>query len=55
MQIGAFVSTLMMVGIVTIPVEVKYFGTKITLYRNAMAYVFSFIVAYAISMVVNLI
>lgn len=28
MQIAAFVSTLMMVGIVTLPVEVKYFGKK---------------------------
>lgn len=53
MQIGAFVSTLMMVGVVTIPVEVKYFGRKITLYRNAMAYIFSFIVAYVISLVVK--
>ncbi|WP_409228330.1 hypothetical protein [Gudongella sp. SC589] len=55
MQIGAFVSTLMMVGIVTMPVEVKYFGGRITLYRNAMAFVFSYIVAYAISLVVNLV
>jgi uncharacterized membrane protein YraQ (UPF0718 family) len=55
MQIGAFVSTLMMVGIVTMPVEVKYFGGKITVYRNLMAYAFSYIVAYAISLVVSLI
>lgn len=55
MQIGAFVSALMMVGIVTIPVEIKYFGRKITLYRNAMAYIFSFVVAYVISLVVNLV
>lgn len=54
-QIGAFVSTLMMVGIVTIPVEVKYFGAKITVYRNAMAYLFSYIVAYAISLVVSMV
>jgi uncharacterized membrane protein YraQ (UPF0718 family) len=55
MQIGAFVSTLMMVGIVTIPVEVKYFGGKITAYRNAMAFLFSFIVAYVVSLVVTLV
>lgn len=53
-QIGAFVSTLMMVGIVTMPVEVKYFGKKITIYRNVMAFVFSYIVAYVISLVVSL-
>ncbi len=32
MQIGAFVSTLMMVGIVTMPVEIKYFGRKVTIF-----------------------
>lgn len=42
MQIAVFVSTLMMVGIVTIPVEIKYFGKKATFIRNGMAFVFSF-------------
>lgn len=54
MQIGAFVSTLMMVGIVTIPVEIKYFGSKITFYRNTMAFFFSFLVAFVISLVVSI-
>jgi uncharacterized membrane protein YraQ (UPF0718 family) len=53
MQIGAFVSTLMMVGIVTIPVEMKYFGKKLTLMRNGFAFIFSFFVAYVISLVVG--
>lgn len=52
MQIAAFVSTLMMVGIVTIPVEIKYFGKKATLLRNGFALVFSFVVAYIIGLVV---
>ena len=53
MQIGAFVSTLMMVGVVTMPVEIKYFGKKLTLYRNILAFIFSFIVAYIIGLVVT--
>ena len=53
MQIGAFVSALMMVGIVTIPVEVKYFGKKTTILRNVIAFGFSFVVAYVIGLVVN--
>lgn len=53
MQIGAFISTLMMVGVVTIPVEVKYFGKKLTALRNILAFVFSFVVAAAISWVVG--
>lgn len=53
MQIGAFVSTLTMVGIVTIPVEIKYFGKKLTLYRNVLAFLFSFAVAFIIQGVVG--
>ncbi|WP_423230039.1 permease [Acetobacterium bakii] len=45
MQIGAFVSTLMMVGIVTMPVEFLYFGKKATFLRNGMGFVFSMLVA----------
>lgn len=52
MQIGAFVSTLMMVGVVTIPVEIKYFGKKLTILRNLFAFIFSFLVAYIIGKVV---
>jgi uncharacterized membrane protein YraQ (UPF0718 family) len=53
MQIAVFVSTLMMVGIVTIPVEIKYFGKKATLIRNGMAFVFSFIAAIVIGVVLG--
>jgi uncharacterized membrane protein YraQ (UPF0718 family) len=53
MQIGAFVSTLMMVGIVTMPVEIKYFGKKLTVLRNVLAFVFSLVVAYVIGLVVS--
>ncbi len=54
MQIGAFISTLMMVGIVTMPVEIKYFGKKLTIYRNALAFLFSFVVALVIGVVMSL-
>ena len=49
MQIAAFVSTLMMVGIVTMPFEVKYFGRKLTVLRN----IFSLLVSFIIRTVVN--
>ncbi len=51
-QIAAFISTLMMVGVVTIPVEIKYFGKKLTLLRNTLAFLFSFLVAFIIGLVV---
>lgn len=53
MQIGAFISTLMMVGIVTLPVEMQCFGKKLALYRNALAFVFSFLVAFVIGQVME--
>ncbi|WP_273322152.1 permease [Vallitalea guaymasensis] len=52
MQIGAFISALMMVGVITAPVEIKYFGKKLTIIRNILAFVFCFIVAYIIGKVV---
>ncbi len=45
MQIAAFISTLMMVGVVTLPIEIKFFGKKATIIRNVEAFIFSIIVA----------
>ena len=45
MQIAVFISTLMAVGIVTLPVEMKYFGRKVSIIRNGLAFVYCFIVA----------
>ena len=53
MQIAVFISTLMMVGIVTIPVEIKYFGKKATILRNVLAFIFSYIAAIAIGVVLR--
>lgn len=51
MQIAAFVSTLMMVGIVTMPLEMKTFGKRATLVRNISAYAFSLIAALVIGVI----
>jgi len=51
MQLAAFVSTLMMVGIITIPVEKKTFGMKATITRNVAAFAFSFVVAVVMGVV----
>ncbi|WP_373845161.1 permease [Clostridium sp.] len=53
MQIGAFVSALMMVGVITMPVEIKYFGKKLTIWRNVLAFIFSLFVAFIIGKVVG--
>jgi Predicted permeases len=51
MQIAAFVSTLMMVGIVTLPVEFKTFGKRVAIIRNISAFIFSIIAALVIGLV----
>jgi len=53
MQIAVFVSTLTMVGTVTAPLEAKYFGWKVTVLRNGFAYLFSFIAAIIIGVVLR--
>lgn len=50
-QIAAFVSTLMMVGVLTIPLEVATFGKKVTFIRNGMAFIYSLLVAYIMGLV----
>jgi len=50
-QIAAFVSSLMMVGIVTLPMEFKVFGKKAAILRNAFALGFSFLAALAMGVI----
>ena len=53
-QVAVFVSTLMMVGIVTAPLERQFFNTKIVIWRNGMSFVFAFIVACVLGKVMAL-
>jgi uncharacterized membrane protein YraQ (UPF0718 family) len=53
MQITVFISTLMMVGFVTMPLEIKYFGKKATLTRNGLAFIYSFIVAILLGVILR--
>ncbi|MGE3063542.1 MAG: permease [bacterium] len=36
--IAVFITTLMMVGVITIPIEKRYFGLKTTLLRNSLSF-----------------
>ena len=53
MQIAAFISSLMMVGVVTLPLEIKHFGKKASLLRNLLAFVFAFVAAFVIGKVMG--
>ncbi len=52
-QIAVLVSTLIMVGVVTMPMEIHYFGKRVTFTRNGLAYIASFLVAWVIGVVVR--
>lgn len=54
-QMAVFISTLMMVGIVTFPLEVRYFGVKAAAWRNFLAYCYSFLVGYAVWLFVRMV
>ena len=53
-QVAVFISTLMMVGVVTAPLERQFFSTKVMLLRNGMSFVFAFVVAYVLGQVMML-
>ena len=53
-QITAFVQTLMMVGIVTLPMEIKYFSKKVAILRNVISFVLSIGLAYALGIIVGI-
>lgn len=50
-QVGALVTTLTMVGVVTFGMESKFIGKKAAFLRNFIAFLFSFIVAFIIGKV----
>jgi len=54
-QMAVFISTLMMVGVVTFPLESRYFRFRATLWRNILAYFYAFIIGYAVSVVVGVV
>lgn len=52
-QIAVFISTLTMVGFVTLPIEINYLGKKAALLRNVLAYLLAFVTAFIIEAVLT--
>lgn len=50
-QVAALISTLTLVGFITYPMESKYIGKKAAFLRNFLAFLFTFIVAFVLGMV----
>ncbi|MFO7672038.1 MAG: permease [Bacteroidales bacterium] len=53
--IAVFITTLMMVGIMTLPVEASYFGWKLSLLRNALAIGFAVVIGLTMGLIWNLV
>ena len=51
--LAGFTTSLMMVGIVTFPLEKKYFGHKFALYRNIAGYIIAIITTIVIAFVLE--
>ena len=47
MVLSAFTTTLMMVGVLTYPIEKEYFGTRVTIIRNSIGLLIAIVVAIA--------
>jgi uncharacterized membrane protein YraQ (UPF0718 family) len=43
--LAAFVTSLMMVGVLTLPLEARFFGWRVSLLRNALAFIGAVLVA----------
>ncbi|MFH1429519.1 MAG: permease [Candidatus Margulisiibacteriota bacterium] len=53
--IAMFITTLMMVGVVTLPLEARYFGFKVALLRNILSFLGAVVVGILIGLVWNII
>lgn len=49
----AFLTTLTMVGVVTFPLEKKEFGTKFTVVRNGLSFIFAIIIALVMGVILQ--
>ncbi|MCM8830366.1 MAG: permease [Candidatus Omnitrophica bacterium] len=46
--IAVFITTMLMVGVLTLPVEIKYFGLKVGIVRNALSFIGALIIGLVI-------
>ncbi|AKG53775.1 hypothetical protein DGWBC_1120 [Dehalogenimonas sp. WBC-2] len=49
--VGTFMTTLMMVGVVTLPLEIQYLGRRVAITRNAFNFVAAIIIGLAIGVI----
>ncbi len=49
--VATFMTTLMMVGVVTLPLEIKYFGRRVAITRNLLNFVAAIIIGLVVGVV----
>lgn len=49
--IAVFMTTLMMVGVVTLPLEIKYFGKEVAILRNTLNFIMAIIIGILIGII----
>lgn len=52
-QITMFITTLMMVGVVTLPLEIQFFGRSTAIKRNVLALVFAVVISFVIGGIIS--
>ena len=53
--VATFMTTLMMVGVVTLPLEIRYFGKKVAITRNIMNFVAAVVIGLVVGLILDLI
>lgn len=49
--VAAFITTLTMIGMITLPLEIKILGKKMALLRNGLSFVFALLIAFLMGMI----
>lgn len=49
--IAAFLTTLTMVGLATLPIEIQHFGKKFTIVRNSISFIMALIIAFGMGVI----
>ncbi len=49
--VAIFITTLLMVNVITLPLEAKYFGLKVAVLRNSLCFIGAIIIGFIISLI----
>lgn len=52
--VATFMTTLMMVGVVTLPLEIRYFGKTVAITRNALNFIAAIIIGLVVGLILDL-